>query len=153
MNATDMKISDKRWYFRPTVCVTIGLFLAGLSYAIVMQWQLKNQETQNVQLQQSLTHEKEKTHQSEALWKEKNTRPEYLHRQLERLGEQVTSNSLKLEELRSGIQKLKELDTVKEYLSQSTQLHEMKEQNQKLYQQVEEKKKRYHSLKKELQEG
>lgn len=153
MNTPDMKTSDKRWFFRPAICVTSGLFLAGLSYAAVMQWQLKKQESQNVQLQQSLAREQEKTQKSEALRNEKNIRPEHLHHQIESLGKLIASNEQKLEEARNSIQKLKALDTVKEYFSQYKQLHEMKEQNQKLYQQVEEKKKRYNSLKKELQEG
>lgn len=148
-----MKTADKRWYFRPAICVTAGLFLAGLGYAVTMQWQRKNLETQIVHLQQSLEQEKEKTLQSEALRGEKRTTPEHLHRQLEYLRERIAANEQKLEETRTGAQKLKELDTVKEYLSQAKQLHEMKEQNQQLYQQVEEKKKRYRTLKKELQEG
>ncbi len=153
MNTSDKKTAVRRWYFRPAICVTAGLFLAGLSYAVVMQWQRKNLEAQVVHLQQSLEQEKEKTLQAEALRKEKRTMPEYLHRQLECLRELSAANANKLEETRTGAQKLKELDTVKEYLSQAKQLHEMKEQNQKLYQQVEEKKKRYQTLKKELQEG
>lgn len=148
-----MKTVDRRWYFRPAFFVTAGLFLAGLSYAVTMQWQRKNLEAQIVQLQQSLELEKEKTLQSAALRGEKRTTPEYLHRQLEDLRKLTADNEQKLEETRSGAQKLKELDTVKEYLSQAKLLHEMKEQNQKLYQQVEEKKKRYQTLKKELQEG
>lgn len=148
-----MKNADRRWYFRPAFCVTAGLFLAGLSYAVTMQWQRKDLETQIVQLQQSLEQEKEKTLQSEALRGEKRTTPEYLHLQMQNLRDLTAANEQKLEETRSGAQKLKELDTVKEYLSQAKQLHEMKEQNQKLYLQVEEKKKRYQTLQKELQQG
>lgn len=148
-----MKTTDRLWYFRPAICVTAGLFLAGLSYAVTMQWQRKDLETQIVHLQQSLEQEKEKTLQSEASREEKRTTPEYLQRQLEYLKERISANEKKLGETRNSVQKLKELDTVKEYLSQAKQLREMKAQNQQLYQQVEEKKKRYHTLKKELQEG
>lgn len=153
MNTSDMKTTDRRWYFRPVICVTAGLFLAGLSYAVTMQWQRKDLETQIVHLRQSLEQEKEKTLQSEASREEKRTTPEYLQRQLEHLKERISANEQKLGETRSSVQKLKELDTVKEYLSQAKQLREMKAQNQQLYQQVEEKKKRYQTLKKELQEG
>lgn len=143
----------KLWLFRPAVLVTFVLFLSGLTYALMMQWQIQKMEAETAQLQHDCAAKQEEAKQAEAQYIAKPKSRKQLNSLLE--------NHLALEQrvkqgrdyIKAEVAKLKELDRVKAYLSKSAQLRELKEKNQTLYQQVEEKKKRYRDLNKKAQEG
>lgn len=141
------------WFLRPVVLVTLVLFLAGLTYALVMQWQIQKEEAETAQLQQDCAAKQEEAKQAEAQYIAKPKSRKQLNNLLENYLAREQRVKQGRDYIKAEVDKLKELDRVKAYLSKSAQLRELKEKNQTLYQQVEEKKKRYRDLNKKAQEG